>query len=311
MMKKTLLYTFFFLGFMANLFAQTQLDSLIEAKEDAFLSLAAKASQKAIADKNAAIFEEHLKENPAPTKKMRAWTNIGRAYILWQINDATLKKDTKSANSDLIVKEVLQIFQQGIDSCLYCSVANRLERLAFLEAYNLLPDFQKNELKELKKAGYRASQTGISLGVNLSQGKDTWIGGQIGFFSFNDPRYSLKSFNDQTAKLEEVRKVKRTTMGHLMSVAFNLNVQQKTSEFSLSIFQMSAPIMFDVTKFGYRNFGEGKKGSGFYRPEIGLGLGAFSISYGYNHLFNKAYRPLYERHLLNLRFTPIVVKTKL
>jgi hypothetical protein len=284
--------------------AQTAIDTL----EETFIKNTEVVAEKAIQNKNSQIFDDYLKENPAPTRKANAWTKAGKAYILSEIYKENLKKDITSPISIKIVKDILDNYQFAVDSCYECGLTYKLDRYNFLKKYKLVPDIRQKELTELQKYGYKEDKTGISLGLNLSQGKDTWIGAQLSFLSFNSPTYKLYS---PTTK-EVIRKSddKYGFSAHFLPIAVNFNVAQKTSEFAISLFQINAPISLDITKFGYRNVGNDKKGSGFYRPEIGFGWRSLSLSYGYNHLFNKSYRPLYEKHLINLRFTPIIIKNK-
>jgi hypothetical protein len=301
-MKKNIL---FFLFLLISHFALAQ--NVEEAAESEYIKTLQKASLEAIKQKDAAAFDAAAKNVVPPTSKAKAWSHARRAGLLFEIHEKILKdNDVNSLRKKEIVTEIMKNYQISIDSCVECSYGWRISRLEFLKECNLEMEMQKKELALLKEKGYKVDKQGIALGINVIKGKDIWIGGQLSFLTVNSPRYKIKQKDAQTEKTEVVAENKMPFGASFLPIALNYNTSKKTTEFAVSIIQINAPLMLDITKVGYRSGVKGEQGSGFYRPEIGLGIGSFSLSYGYNVWFNKTYRANEEKHLLQFRFTPIL-----
>jgi hypothetical protein len=303
-MKKNILFLFLLLFCY---FAQAQTRN--NPVEKAYVKKGNKAAQEAIAKKDVKILEDFVKTNPYPSMKTKAWFYTTRAGILTEMHDKMLRDTGNSSPQKiLILKKIMGNYQAAIDSCQECIFYSKVERLAFLKEYKFEPSLLSKDLKELKTLGFKEEKDGIMLGLSLIKAKDTWIGGQLAFLSYNSPRYKIKINDPSTGKKKVMKSSNLTLAAQILPLSFHYNLQQHNTEFEASLFRFSAPIFADITKFGYRNQGKDVKGSAFYRPEIGLGFGYFSLSYGYNVWFNKSYRNIGEKHLLQLRFTPIFGK---
>lgn len=293
-MKKNILLLFLLL--IGHL-AQAQKENK-EAERD-FYKAAKAVTKYAIKQKDINIFNDFASKNTPPTEKSKAWIYANRAYILTEINYRALKFG--ETNTTAITREIIDNYQKAIDSCAFCAASYKEQRMIFLKKYKITSDVLVKDKADLEAIHYKPSREGSSLGVAAIQGKDTWIGLQFVPYGSKSARYLKLSNNQDVAGY-----YKKSTYGVFFPLSINYNLQRKTTEFSMSFLRMQAPLMIDITQFGYRNGVKGEQGSGFYRPEIGFGIGYFSLSYGYNVWFNKTYHANEEKHLLQLRFTPIL-----
>jgi hypothetical protein len=127
------------------------------------------------------------------------------------------------------------------------------------------------------------SYTGVNTGLIYSYGKDSWIGGNLGITLVenknvfqNVARFSLISFSWQ----------------------HNLNTSTNDISFDLLKFDHLGFFNLNITQFGFHQGLPGVDGvKWFYRPEIGLSYGPFSVGYAYNLTFKKDVRYLTEKNM--------------
>jgi len=255
-------------------------------------------------NKDIAIFDEFVKQNPATNEISEQWVNVKRAKTLMNI----LKEDVEgnTQNGQKALRSYIAETQKGIDSCSLCSICDKIDRFEFLDKFRLKKNkFYQTEIRELRKLGFRQDRSGVAMGIVLSQNNATWIGGEVSLLSYYSPTYIIKDpLNPKLPILQS----KRTMYLFVLPFTYSLDVQNKYTEWTVALFQLNAPIMINITKFGYRNEIATWKGSAFYRPEIGVGFGKFSLNYHYTMFFNKNYKDVSTKHGITLRFASILAK---
>lgn len=134
----------------------------------------------------------------------------------------------------------------------------------------------------------------FSPGATAALGKDLWYGFQVGFeyeIEVNNPfkinHRALGYRTDQRVSLLGMKAFYNSTNSNKIDLMFNVFNIQNAGFLSLNLVQ-----------FGWHlhDLPENKM---FYRPEIGLHYGIFTLSYGYNLTLNKEMRPLTEKHMFN------------
>ena len=134
---------------------------------------------------------------------------------------------------------------------------------------------------------------GLNTGLIYSYGKDSWIGGEIGI-DFAEDKNPFKNYF--------------RTSYFSMSFQHNLNTGSNEISFDAIKFRQNGVFNLNITQFGFHQGLPGVDGvKWFYRPEIGLSYGPFSVSYAYNLTFNKDIRSLTEKNMLVVKFSyPII-----
>jgi hypothetical protein len=312
MKKNILLFLLIFLGNLLQVRAQK--NSAIENK---FVNEANLSADQAIKDKNPQSYEDFLVKNIPPSEKTKAWTHIRRAMIWVEIDADSLK------NNEVFARKFLNKFlaetQIGIDGCFECSIKYRIDRLDEIKDWKLKKDnFSKNELNELKKLGYKEDKNGLALGPTITQNNGLWLGAEMSLWTFYEPFYRIVGIDPVTKKKTLQANTVFSPQLMVFPISFAINPTTKNTDFSASIFQINAPLMVNITKFGYRTFEEKQfnplrvytKKIGFYRPEIGIGFNNFSLNYSYTAYFKKVYRDSEQAHGVTLRYIPVIGKYK-
>lgn len=131
--------------------------------------------------------------------------------------------------------------------------------------------------------------SGLNTGFIYSYGKDSWIGGEIGI-DYVDDKNPFKNYFRMSA----------------LSISFqhNLNTGSNDISFDAIKFRQVGFFNLNITQFGFHQGLQGVDGvKWFYRPEIGLSYGPFSVSYAYNLTFKKDVRSLTEKNMLVVKFS--------
>jgi hypothetical protein len=126
---------------------------------------------------------------------------------------------------------------------------------------------------------------GINLGLNYLKGKDNWLGGEFSFDLTNQKNPFLQPNHFS-----------------FFGTSYLYNVTNKSADVSLYLMQVRSIYLFQLNLIQFGLHSSSSHGSSwFYKPEIGLGFGPVSISYGYNLTFNKDVRPYTETHFISLK----------
>jgi hypothetical protein len=152
------------------------------------------------------------------------------------------------------------------------------------------------------------SYNGINLGLNILQGKTSWIGGEISF----DQVGHRNPFRMTSSKLSFRNNFHVSMLGigffkNLSNESFDIttylvNIRKESFGFAPNIFSAN------LVQFGFHK-GYSAGNSWFYRPEIGLSYGPISLCYGYNVVFKKAVRPFTESHFVTLKLNYPMIRT--
>jgi len=150
-----------------------------------------------------------------------------------------------------------------------------------LELFNV--DFNKTGYVPFDK------YNGLNTGLIYSFGKDSWIGGEIGI-EYVEDKNPFKNYYRASY--------------FSISLQHNLNTGSNDISFDVIKFRQAGIFNLNITQFGFHQGLPGVDGvKWFYRPEIGLSYGPFSVSYAYNLTFKKDVRYLSEKNMLVVKFS--------
>lgn len=190
----------------------------------------------------------------------------------------------------------------------YCAQTGMIQEInnanwEWMERGKVPSNFKKNEkliaenfLETQKLTNYNPFlvYNALSPGLISSYGKEFWYGFQLsiepGVEVINPFKIYHKAFGYRTDD-----RIALITTKLLMKP----DLSQKDLMLSLLNFQNTSNISLNILQFGW-HLHQQEKNYVFYRPEIGLHYGIFTLTYGYNLTFNKQYRPTTEKHLINL-----------
>jgi hypothetical protein len=164
------------------------------------------------------------------------------------------------------------------------------------------PNFRKKEtliaenfLETQKLTNYNpfSVYNAWSPGLISSYGKDFSFGFQLSFEPSVEVKNPFKLYHKAFGYRTDRRIALFTT-----KLLMKPDLSQKDLSLSLFNYQNSSNISFNFFQFGW-HLHQQEKNYMFYRPEIGIHYGIFTLTYGYNLTFNKQYRPTTEKHLVN------------
>lgn len=144
----------------------------------------------------------------------------------------------------------------------------------------------------LEKNGYKSDNGGFELQLTTKYDNDFWLGLDASIFGRLQSPFHFKDDYGAT--------IKRSKQGSSMSAftfSYLRNLQNNASESKFSIIKIEAPLHINITQIGYIK--QAGKSYWFYRPELGVGYGRFSLSYGFNIFFKKSSADVIPRHSLN------------
>ena len=166
-----------------------------------------------------------------------------------------------------------------------------LDYSSIIKSINMLKDSpDEKRILEMLNADYSETgyvpfdnYDGLNTGLIYSYGKDSWIGGEIGIDLVEDKNPFKTYFRPSYLS---------------MSFQHNLNTGSNDISFDAIKFRQVGIFNLNITQFGFHQGLPGVEGvKWFYRPEIGLSYGPFSVSYTYNLTFNKESRYLTEKNM--------------
>ncbi|HEY1037890.1 MAG TPA: hypothetical protein VGF30_00715, partial [Bacteroidia bacterium] len=213
------------------------------------------------------------------------------SYLDYEIeeykDDSTFKSNMKP-----VLDEIFSLYEKSVSTCEYCAPANILQRYEFERDYDYYESKSKADLEILKKYGYKKERIGIPLGITyIKAPKNEYIGIEISPVGFLDPRYKMKNLNKETGKKEVVASSLIPVNYQAFTCGFNKNITRQGYEVWFSAGQVTSPLMINAIKFGFtENYISNERVHWFYRPELGLGWGIFSVNCGYNMVFKKEFR---------------------
>ena len=260
------------------------------------------------------VAEAKSKKSIAPYQAfmdtVKVVSSRNQAYILGKKFDLLVDFNKKKLRylepqelvKEPFVKELTVLMQQMIDTCEYCRLSSMAGRYDFLKKYDIGRELRKQDSIVIFPAGFKPEIDGSMLGVRISQGKDTWIGGEFAVKSLFQPRYRLKKW-DKAHTTYEVVDTKASFAMSFLSLAYAYNWNKKVHDLSFNLLQITSPLVLKPFQFGMqKQVGIQKSFEPYYRPEIGLGFGRLSASAGYNIMFRKSARENAEKWIFNLNF---------
>jgi len=165
-------------------------------------------------------------------------------------------------------------------------------RYVVMEKYGKYNEIE-SDYAALKSAGYKKDRDGIGVFLKSKYDGDFWLGLEGAVFSGTGGRYKL--VNGYGEVFTKGRDISATAL----SLSYLRNLNRKWSEWSFSILKLEAPIYIDIIQFGQLYTAD--ESYFFYRPEVGVGYGPITLSYGFNVFFKKGVEDGVQRHMVNLR----------
>ncbi len=144
---------------------------------------------------------------------------------------------------------------------------------------------------------------GLSLGFTSIYGKDLWIGGE-----FSVDAVANKNPFQIINRLSSELNYRTSNMG----VSYMKNLRTNTNDLAFFPSRITNLFFlnFNLLQFGFQwgdQFIDNSK-YWFYRPEIGISYGIFSLTYGYNAMFNKSVRDLTEKSIVSFKISYPLIK---
>jgi hypothetical protein len=149
---------------------------------------------------------------------------------------------------------------------------------------------------------------GINIGLNVLQGKTSWIGGEISLDQvahrnpFRMTSSKLSYSNNFHVSMLGIGFLKNLSNDSYDITTYLVNIRKESFGFAPNIFSAN------LIQFGFHK-GYSAGNSWFYRPEIGFSYGPLSLCYGYNVVFKKAVRPFTESHFVTLKLNYPMIRT--
>lgn len=133
----------------------------------------------------------------------------------------------------------------------------------------------------------------LSFGYSASSGKGLWHGPTVSF------DYGLADRNPFRRK-DTFFGIDTDTRGSLASLKLLRNITDQRTDLILNVAEIKnlSHLQVNIYQFGWHL--TEPKALFFYRPEIGLSYGCFTLSYAYNVTFDKSFRPNTDKSMLTL-----------
>lgn len=210
-----------------------------------------------------------------------------------------------------MLSEVNGNYEKAIQTCNECGILWRKNRYTFLSRVNEKENpIYLTDLETLKKAGFKEDREGLGVGLKYMHGKESWYGFTSNILLLMHPTYKIKGFNAELGKKDVLDKNLIPLTMSLCNFGYAYSPSAKIHDFTLDLIKMQGPIYLNPTQIGWQYWVEENANYGFYRPEIGLGYGIFSLTYSYNLMFKKTKRADAEKHLLSAHICYPLVKYK-
>ena len=171
---------------------------------------------------------------------------------------------------------------------------------------------EKQDLIFLKQHGFPNEYEGITFAAAFFGGPTAnYVGMEVSAKGYMQPSYRLKNYNEKKKRKTGIDGMFISPSYSFFVFGFNQCISRREYECWFSPFQLTSLLGFNLTKVGFtKTYAEGGNIHWFYRPELGLGWGAFSYGLGYTIPFNKKYKELYEGLGLTVRIGyPVKKKT--
>ncbi len=249
-----------------------------------------------------------LKSGLITKDKYKAAIYVRMAETINELNSEKLFECTGHDSIDIeckkIVGEITALYDSAMRICEACMPNHIKSRYDIESDYYIFEKQAKKDLAYLKSIGYKEDREGFPIGISYSRSPaNQYIGFEASLIGEYSPWYKLKTVDKNTGKKEVLESYIPTSVQSL-TCGFNKNLQRNGYEVWASFGQVTSPIMFNPAKFGFsENYVSNEKIHWFYRPELGLGWGIFSVNCGYNLVFKKAFRREDNKWFVTVRLT--------
>lgn len=281
-----------------------------DSLENIFFNASKTIYDRVMATKNIDLLDSMILETKKHNvSKQIAFNYAQKGTAIFEINqDSLFQWEDKNPKYQKILSEINGNFEKAINTCSECGIKWRYERFTILERLreNKNPIYM-TDLEALKSAGYKKERKGVGLGAHLIQGKNTWYGFNFALVKLYQPHFKLKTIDSETNKPIYINKEMNFSLS-LLGFNYAYAPKIKKHDMSIELIKFDAPIYISPLQIGWQYWETKEKNYGFYRPEIGIGYGGFSISYAYTLMFNKSLREEAEKHLLLLRYNYPFIK---
>ena len=173
-------------------------------------------------------------------------------------------------------------------------VGYKYRRYETLKEYKPSYTTLNEDKAHIESNGFKEEDFGLEIQLATKYDNDFWIGVEASLIGGLQSPFHFRDDNGKT--------VKRNKQGKSMSLftfSHMRNLNSNASESKLSLLKVEAPLLTNITQIGFVK--QDGKSYWFYRPEIGVGYGRFSLSYGINIFFKKESKDIIPRHSLNFR----------
>jgi hypothetical protein len=253
------------------------------------------------------IINDYVKRNPLTSSYLYSYYLSSKVDIKAASFWAKKEKRPTVVQRNLLKKDILYLYQKGIDTCQYCSLSARVLRAKFLAQTKDYGPLYKNDMKILTAAGYKRPFGDIDISVQYSYSKSgSWIGASFSPYRYIRPYSNMKQL-DKDGKIFS-RNVVKPSGYSLFPVSYQYNLANQIHDINISIYQTNAPVYFNITKFGHWQNMKTEKNAFYYRPEIGFGTTYFSVNYGYNVQLNRKEQTTIDKHIFTARYSLIPIK---
>ena len=218
--------------------------------------------------------------------------------------------DSLSEECKVVFDEIFAYYDKALAMCEFCAPTNILSRYGFEENYPYYEKQAEKDMAALKEFGYKEDRTGVPLGFTYTKTpKSDYIGIELSPVGFLQSRYKMRNLNKKTGKREVINSNLVPLNYQAFTCGFNKNITRTGYEVWFSMGQLTSPLVINPVKFGFtENYVSNEKVHWFYRPELGLGWGVFSVNCGYNLVFKKAFRREDNKWFLTARISYPIIK---
>lgn len=301
-----------------NRFVYSQEDTLGYSIQ---LEIVKKTDTKVKTLEDLVYFDELLKNNLITITKIKAMVYVAKAEKHWALlySDVFMAQEEPIEDYESILtklkpelSEILNDYSTAIQMCIDCAVEYQYLRFTYLnELKNLAESVELNDIEfssvytsdyaMMKSLGYRDDRIGFGIGSSAIHGNDNWMGIEFSFVSAHEPMNRLKYRSAIDSSVQRYWINIYPVNGSWLTLGYNYGLASGSHDFNFDLMSITSPFHLNLFKFGALKTSYSDKLLAYYRPEIGLGFGCFSLFYAYNTVFKKSMRDLSEKHLIGIK----------
>lgn len=155
-------------------------------------------------------------------------------------------------------------------------------------------DLANKDLPELKQYGYKDETSGVGFQIVASYNSDFWLGAEVSLPRILFPTYKLIDNRDK-----QIAQRKLATVATFLNIGYQRNLNQPGSDVFFNVVSIEMPLTLRVLQFGRQSIED--RSTWYYRPEIGVGIYPFNVSYSYSFYFKDEIEAL-PGHRVGLRY---------